>query len=117
MGPADLNAYILFKKNMRQHMQQISAFGLSCGVQKLEGHVFFLAINKCMGFGVWGLGSGARVKGLIYLSAEATGDRTPDEKGLRDRNSPTCTLSQNGYGANSGKKVVRRSGLSAAGHM
>ena len=25
-------------------------------------------------------------------------DRTPDEKGLRDRNSPMCTLSQNGYG-------------------
>jgi hypothetical protein len=24
---------------------------------------------------------------------------TTHEKGLRDRNSPTCTLSQNGYGA------------------
>ena len=24
--------------------------------------------------------------------------RTPNQKGLRDRNSPTCTLSQNGYG-------------------
>ena len=23
----------------------------------------------------------------------------PGQKGLRDRNSPTCTLSQNGYGA------------------
>ena len=32
--------------------------------------------------------------GLIGLG----GDRTHDEKGLRDRNSPTCTLSQNGYG-------------------
>jgi len=26
-------------------------------------------------------------------------NRTPGQKGLRDRNSPTCTLSQNGYGA------------------
>jgi hypothetical protein len=26
------------------------------------------------------------------------GDRSCAEKGLRDRNSPTCTLSQNGYG-------------------
>ena len=25
----------------------------------------------------------------------------PRQKGLRDRNSPTCTLSQNGYGASS----------------
>ena len=25
-------------------------------------------------------------------------NRTQDQKGLRDRNSPTCTLSQNGYG-------------------
>ena len=25
--------------------------------------------------------------------------RTHGQKGLRDRNSPTCTLSQNGYGA------------------
>jgi len=28
----------------------------------------------------------------------ATRARTHDQKGLRDRNSPTCTLSQNGYG-------------------
>jgi hypothetical protein len=69
------------------------------------------------GLGVWALGSGVGVRGSFYLSAEATGDRTPDEKGLRDRNSPTCTLSQNGYGENSGKKVVLRTSLSAAGHM
>ena len=30
----------------------------------------------------------------------AHGNRTHDKIGLRDRNSPTCTLSQNGYGAN-----------------
>ena len=27
-------------------------------------------------------------------------NRTGQQKGLRDRNSPTCTLSQNGYGDN-----------------
>ena len=45
------------------------------------------------------------------FSCPRLGDRTLDEKGLRDRNSPTCTLSQNGYGENSEKKVVLPPGL------
>ena len=36
-------------------------------------------------------------EGLLALRALAW-VRTPDEKGLRGRNSPMCTLSQNGYG-------------------
>ena len=32
------------------------------------------------------------------LAFDARGDRTAWQKGLRVRNSPTCTLSQNGYG-------------------
>ena len=36
-------------------------------------------------------------EGLLALRALAW-VRTPDEKGLRDHNSPMCTLSQNGYG-------------------
>ena len=36
-------------------------------------------------------------EGLLAMRALAW-VRTPDEKGLRDRNSPMCTLSQNGYG-------------------
>ena len=34
------------------------------------------------------------------------GDSNPRTKGLRDRNSPTCTLSQNGYG----KEMISRFG-------
>ena len=30
--------------------------------------------------------------------ARTQGESNPGQKGLRDRNSPTCTLSQNGYG-------------------
>jgi len=36
---------------------------------------------------------------IIAQSAFAK-NRTRQQKGLRDRNSPTCTLSQNGYGTN-----------------
>ena len=32
------------------------------------------------------------------LAFDARGNRTAWQKGLRVRNSPTCTLSQNGYG-------------------
>ena len=40
----------------------------------------------------------------------------PITKGLRDRNSPTCTLSQNGYGVNIFARLgVRAGGLRAAG--
>ena len=39
------------------------------------------------------------VRGAAQHHHLGTG-QTPDEKGLRDCNSPICTLSQNGYGAN-----------------
>ena len=37
-------------------------------------------------------------KGEVQWKSVPGRDRTCDEKGLRDRNSPMCTLSQNGYG-------------------
>ena len=40
-------------------------------------------------------------------------NRTRQQKGLRDRNSPTCTLSQNGYGDNCSQTSEPRSMLSA----
>ena len=48
--------------------------------------------------------------------ASTQGESNPGQKGLRDRNSPTCTLSQNGYGAGlilrfgSPKKARKRCG-------
>ena len=40
-------------------------------------------------------------------------NRTRQQKGLRDRNSPTCTLSHNGYGDNCSQTSEPRSMLSA----
>ena len=47
----------------------------------------------------------SRASGLIVASGKPESNRA--KKGLRDRNSPMCTLSQNGYGA-------RRSELNCA---
>ena len=38
-------------------------------------------------------------------------NRTRQQKGLRDRNSPTCTLSQNGYGEASCQTSERHADL------
>ena len=41
------------------------------------------------------------LRSALEASLQVTGSQTFDgEKGLRVRNSPTCTLSQNGYGDN-----------------
>jgi hypothetical protein len=45
----------------------------------------------------------------ICCRARATRFDPPSEKGLRCRISPTCTLSQNGYGANWGGSLLLRS--------
>ena len=37
---------------------------------------------------------------IVHAAAVRLGIEPMRTKGLRDRNSPTCTLSQNGYGAN-----------------
>ena len=51
--------------------------------------------NGCWGFGVgWRCLFGWRVGGAFVRGA----NRHPRKKGLRGRNSPMCTLSQNGYG-------------------
>ena len=39
----------------------------------------------------------------------------PAKKGLRDRNSPMCTLSQNGYGANFPAKITYENAISTSG--
>jgi hypothetical protein len=49
------------------------------------------------------------VASVIISSDSRVEDRSCAEKGLRDRNSPTCTLSQNGYGD---KFMDRRSEMS-----
>ena len=48
--------------------------------------------------------------------ASTQGESNPGQKGLRDRNSPTCTLSQNGYGAGwiSGFGLSKTAGLGRA---
>ena len=54
---------------------------------------------------------------LWLLASDARGNRTALQKGLRVRNSPTCTLSQNGYGDKCSALTIHRNFVeTSAGH-
>ena len=56
--------------------------------------------------------SGSCTSPEIHLyQTRATEELNPRQKGLRDRNSPTCTLSQNGYGETCSQTLESQSEL------
>ena len=56
------------------------------------------AENKCADLAIRDFQSLGKTKLPRGPGASTQGESNPGQKGLRDRNSPICTLSQNGYG-------------------
>ena len=74
------------------------------------------AEKKCADLAIRDFQSLGKTKLPRGPGASTQGESNPGQKGLRDRNSPTCTLSQNGYGAAliSGFGLSKTAGLGRA---
>ena len=86
------------------HSQSLQQYYVPCD---MEPHnewqeivdLSFCSLKKCADLAIRDFQSLGKTKLPRGPGASTQGESNPGQKGLRDRNSPTCTLSQNGYGA------------------